>query len=112
MRNALELAGRPILFSRCEWGKSKPRTRAAEAGRLGRTTTDIVDQWEDRRPRIGAGILTLAGMLEVGSGGRSTIQCRSHFRIKTGTAAAGPEILGYGIRTYPFRLPPYSRCNG
>jgi len=30
MRDALKLAGRPIVFSLCEWGNSQPRTWAAK----------------------------------------------------------------------------------
>jgi alpha-galactosidase len=99
MRDALKLAGRPIVFSLCEWGNSKPWTWAANVGHLWRTTTDIVDQWEGRRPRNGAGILTLADMqaelysfagpghwndpdmLEVGNGGMNNIEYRSHLSL-------------------------------
>ena len=41
MRNALRKAGRPILFSMCEWGTSKPWEWAAEVGHSWRTTGDI-----------------------------------------------------------------------
>lgn len=41
MRNALRKAGRPILFSICEWGVSKPWEWAAEVGHSWRTTGDI-----------------------------------------------------------------------
>jgi alpha-galactosidase len=110
MRDALKLAGRPIVFSLCEWGNSKPWTWAANVGHLWRTTTDIVDQWEGRRPRNGAGILTLADMqaelysfagpghwndpdmLEVGNGGMSNIEYRSHFSLWAIMAA--PLIAG------------------
>ena len=43
MRDALQLAGRPIVFSICEWGNSKPWTWAPAVGNLWRTTTDIKD---------------------------------------------------------------------
>ena len=41
MRNALRKAGRPIVFSICEWGTSKPWEWAAEVGHSWRTTHDI-----------------------------------------------------------------------
>ena len=41
MRNALRRAGRPILFSICEWGTSKPWEWAADVGHSWRTTGDI-----------------------------------------------------------------------
>ena len=41
MRDALYQAGRPILFSMCEWGHSKPWEWAAETGHMWRTTGDI-----------------------------------------------------------------------
>jgi alpha-galactosidase len=103
-------AGRPIVFSLCEWGNSKPWTWAANVGHLWRTTTDIVDQWEGRRPRNGAGIITLVDMqyglesyagpghwndpdmLEVGNGGMSNTEYRSHFGLWAILAA--PPIAG------------------
>lgn len=77
MRDALKLAGRPIVFSLCEWGNSKPWTWAANVGHLWRTTTDIVDQWEGRRPR---------------NGGMSNTEYRSHFSLWPMLAA--PLIAG------------------
>ena len=41
MRNALRKAGRPILFSICEWGVNKPWEWAQEVGHSWRTTGDI-----------------------------------------------------------------------
>ena len=41
MRSALKKAGRPILFSICEWGSNKPWEWAAEVGHSWRTTGDI-----------------------------------------------------------------------
>src|SRR5215475_13523371 len=38
MRDALANAGRPIVFSMCEWGTAKPWTWAASVGNLWRTT--------------------------------------------------------------------------
>jgi len=46
MRDALAASGRPILFSMCEWGNSKPWEWAAEVGHMWRTTGDICNKWE------------------------------------------------------------------
>jgi len=45
MRDALTAAGRPIVFSICEWGENKPWEWAGEIGHLWRTTGDIVNCW-------------------------------------------------------------------
>ena len=46
MRDALKAAGRPIVFSICEWGRSKPWTWVPEIGHLWRTTLDIRPCWD------------------------------------------------------------------
>jgi len=46
MRDALAATGRPILFSMCEWGNSKPWEWASEVGHMWRTTGDICAKWE------------------------------------------------------------------
>jgi len=43
MRDALHSAGRPIVFSLCEWGNNKPWLWAKEVGQLWRTTGDIAN---------------------------------------------------------------------
>jgi len=45
MRDALAAAGRPIVFSICEWGENRPWEWAGEIGHLWRTTGDIVNCW-------------------------------------------------------------------
>jgi len=42
MKNALFKAGRPIVFSICEWGTNKPWEWAKDIGHLWRTTGDII----------------------------------------------------------------------
>src|SRR5262245_7104397 len=49
MRDALRAAGRPVVFSMCEWGTSKPWTWAKEYSHLWRTTGDITDCWDCRK---------------------------------------------------------------
>jgi alpha-galactosidase len=46
MRDALHDAGRPIVFSLCEWGDNKPWEWAKEIGHLWRTTGDISHCWD------------------------------------------------------------------
>jgi alpha-galactosidase len=46
MRDALYAAGRPIVFSLCEWGTNKPWLWAANVGHLWRTTGDIAPVFE------------------------------------------------------------------
>jgi alpha-galactosidase len=41
MRDALYAAGRPIVFSMCEWGNNKPWEWGKDVGHLWRTTGDI-----------------------------------------------------------------------
>jgi alpha-galactosidase len=113
MHDALELSGRPIVFSLCEWGNSKPWTWAANVGHLWRTTTDIKDIWEGKMRGNGAGAVTIADMqvdladyagpghwndpdmLEVGNGGMSDAEYRSHFSLWCIMAA--PLIAGNDI---------------
>jgi alpha-galactosidase len=45
MRNALNKAGRPVLFSICEWGDNKPWEWAKDIGHMWRTTGDIYDNF-------------------------------------------------------------------
>jgi alpha-galactosidase len=113
MRDALQLAGRPIVFSLCEWGNSKPWTWAAAVGHMWRTTTDITDIWEGKMAGNGAGVVNIADMqadladfagpghwndpdmLEVGNGGMSDTEYRSHFSLWCIMAA--PLIAGNDI---------------
>ena len=113
MRDALALAGRPIVFSLCEWGNSKPWTWAPAVGHLWRTTTDIKDLWEGKLRGNGAGVVTIADlqanladfagpghwndpdMLEVGNGGMTVTEYRSHFSLWCIMAA--PLIAGNDI---------------
>jgi alpha-galactosidase len=45
MRDALYAAGRPVIFSLCEWGLNKPWEWAANVGHLWRMTGDIRNNW-------------------------------------------------------------------
>jgi len=62
MRDALADSGRPIMFSICEWGNAKPWLWGAADGNLWRTTTDILDHWEGRGEKYGAGVMDIVDM--------------------------------------------------
>jgi alpha-galactosidase len=91
MRNALFTAGRPIVFSICEWGSNKPWEWAGDVGHLWRTTGDISDNWnsmidifgkqKDLARYAGPGKWNDPDMLEVGNGGMTTEEYRTHFSL-------------------------------
>jgi len=62
MRDALRAAGRPVVFSICEWGDSKPWEWAADVGHLWRTTGDIVNCWACE---VGHGSWNSLGILDI-----------------------------------------------
>jgi alpha-galactosidase len=114
MRDALVKSERPIVFSLCEWGLSKPWLWARDVGNLWRTTGDIQDCWDCKREWGGMGFVHIldlqnglegyAGpghwndpdMLEVGNGGMTTTEYRSHFSLWCILAA--PLMAGNDIR--------------
>ena len=116
MSKALALAGRPIIFSLCEWGQNKPWEWAKETGHLWRTTGDIyacfdcvknngtwnawgvvqiIDMQKGLRKYAGPGHWNDPDMLEVGNG-LSDAENRSHFSIWC--MLASPLIAGNDIR--------------
>ena len=115
MRRALSLAGRPIVFSLCEWGSNKPWLWGEGIGHLWRTTGDIQDCFDCRRDWGGLGwtgildlqdgLETYAGpghwndpdMLEVGNGGMTVPEYRAHFSLWAMLAA--PLMAGNDIRS-------------
>lgn len=110
MRDALYKADRPIVFSICDWGYSKPWLWADTVGHLWRTTLDITDRWDGNRwgNQLGwveilekqNGLEQYAGpgkwndpdMLEVGNPGLSINEARAHFTMWCILAA--PLICG------------------
>jgi alpha-galactosidase len=120
MRQALDASGRPIVFSICEWGTAKPWLWGTEAGgNLWRTTGDIQDVWEGKIKwgngsccgygvinilEMQDGLASYAGpghwndpdMLEVGNGGMTETEYRSHFSLWALLAA--PLIAGNDLR--------------
>ncbi|XP_031268333.1 alpha-galactosidase-like [Pistacia vera] len=107
MGKALLNTGRPIFYSLCEWGQEDPATWAPDIGNSWRTTGDIKDSWDSMTSRAdqndqwasyaGPGGWNDPDMLEVGNGGMSTEEYRSHFSIWT--LAKAPLILGCDIRS-------------
>jgi alpha-galactosidase len=115
MRDALKKSGRPIVFSLCEWGSTKPWLWAGDVGNLWRSTGDIVDKWEGSEKWGGLGVVQIldlqdglqsyAGpghwndpdMLEVGNGGMSVTEYRAHFSMWCLLAA--PLMAGNDIRS-------------
>ena len=115
MRDALAKSGRPIVFSICEWGSTKPWLWAGTVGNLWRTTGDIVDKWEGKEKWGGNGVVQIldledglesyAGpghwndpdMLEVGNGGLKLTESRAHFSMWCILAA--PLMAGNDIRS-------------
>ena len=119
MHRALLESGRPIVFSICEWGKSKPWLWGRDVGNLWRTTGDISDCWDCKKEYSTGwlvildqqvGLETYAGpghwndpdMLEVGNGGMSTTEYRSHFSLWSMLAA--PLIAGNDLKNMPAEI--------
>ncbi|MFJ5304787.1 NPCBM/NEW2 domain-containing protein [Streptomyces sp. NPDC088350] len=107
MRDALKATGRPIVFSICEWGENKPWEWASDVGHLWRTTGDISDNWGSMlsilkqnlplAPYAGPGHWNDPDMLEVGNGGMTDTEYRSHFSLWSIMAA--PLLIGSDLRT-------------
>ncbi|WP_254885464.1 NPCBM/NEW2 domain-containing protein [Streptomyces sp. NA02950] len=110
MRDALKKAsdatGRKIVYSLCEWGENKPWEWAADVGQLWRTTGDISDNWGSMlsiakknlslAPYAGPGHWNDPDMLEVGNGGMTDTEYRSHFSLWSVMAA--PLLIGTDLR--------------
>jgi alpha-galactosidase len=121
IRAALDAAGRPIVLSICEWGKAQPWLWGKEVGgNLWRTTGDIQDRWAGKKEwkpgdccsygvvdiiDVEAELYSYAGpghwndpdMLEVGNGGMTDVEYRSHFSLWAILAA--PLIAGNDLRS-------------
>ncbi|MFF8787681.1 NPCBM/NEW2 domain-containing protein [Streptomyces sp. NPDC015125] len=106
MRDALKATGRPIVYSICEWGENKPWEWASDVGHLWRTTGDISDSWSSMlgiakqnlplAPHAGPGNWNDPDMLEVGNGGMTDTEYRSHFSLWSMMAA--PLLIGSDLR--------------
>jgi alpha-galactosidase len=106
MRDALRRTGRPIIFSLCEWGENKPWEWASDVGHLWRTTGDISDDYVSMvsiakqnwalADFAGPGHWNDPDMLEVGNGGMTDVEYRSHFNLWSIMAA--PLLIGSDLR--------------
>ncbi len=114
MSDALKDCGRPIVFSICEWGESKPWEWGEGIGHLWRTTADIRDCYQCTFDWGGLGVLDIidkqvelyqyAGpghwndpdMLEVGNGGMTMDEYKTHFTMWAMLAA--PLMSGNDLR--------------
>lgn len=115
-RDALFAAGRPIVFSICEWGDNAPWDWAEPIGHLWRTTGDIhacwdceydhgtwsswgilriLDMQEGLRVHAGPGHWNDPDMLEVGNG-MTVSEDRAHFSMWSMLAA--PLLAGNDLR--------------
>jgi len=107
MRQAIDKTGRPIVYSICEWGTSRPWEWARGVGDLWRTTGDISDNWASLRsiiaqnaplyPYAGPGHFNDPDMLEIGNGGMTGTEYRTH--MSTWAMMAAPLIIGTDLRT-------------
>lgn len=116
MSKALRKAGRPIIFSLCEWGSNKPWQWAENVGQLWRTTGDIgnvfdgvkkmggwsslgamtiLDSQDTLRRYAGPGHWNDPDMLEVGNG-LSPSENKAHFSMWCMLAA--PLMAGNDLR--------------
>jgi alpha-galactosidase len=109
MGQALEDTHRPIVYSLCEYGRAEVWTGwgTKSGGNLWRTTGDISDRWESM-DRIGFSQIKLAAyakpghwndpdMLEIGNGGMTADEYRTHMSLWSLLAA--PLIAGNDLRT-------------
>jgi alpha-galactosidase len=111
MGNALRATGRPIIYSLCQYGQiSVGEWGEAAGGNLWRTTGDIRDAWQSmssigfdqqigREKFAGIGHWNDPDMLEIGNGGMTTTEYRTHMSLWSILAA--PLLAGHDIRTMP-----------
>jgi hypothetical protein len=106
MRDALKATGRDIVYSLCEWGQQAPWTWGANVGHLWRTTGDISDNYgsmvsilKQNAPLTqyaGPGHWNDPDMLEIGNGGMTDTEYRSHFSLWA--IMASPLLAGTDLR--------------
>jgi alpha-galactosidase len=113
MGSALVAAGRPVVYSLCEWGSNKPWLWGKAIGHLWRTTGDVTDCYDCQAAySVGwkqildaqVGLEQYAGpggwndpdMLEVGNPGLSVAESRAQFSLWAVLAA--PLMAGNDVR--------------
>jgi alpha-galactosidase len=63
MRDALYKAGRPMVYSICEWGTNKPWEWGKEIGHLWRATEDIINCFDCKNYWGGLGVLQIIDLM-------------------------------------------------
>ncbi|MEI6683715.1 MAG: glycoside hydrolase family 27 protein [Bacteroidota bacterium] len=114
MRDALCSAGRPVVYSICEWGRNKPWEWGKDIGHLWRSTPDIINCFDGRAIWGGMGVLQIidrmadlgsfagpghwndADMLQVGNGKLTPDEERLHFSMWA--MFSSPLMAGNDIR--------------
>jgi alpha-galactosidase len=99
--------GRTLVYSVCEWGEFSPWHWAPAVADLWRTTPDIADSWASvvanfradaaLGPWARPGAWNDPDMLEVGNGGMTDDEYRSHLALWAMLAA--PLVIGTDLRT-------------
>jgi len=109
MALALRASGRSIIFSLCQYGwLDVGEWGAAAGGNLWRTTGDISDNWNSmshigfdlqtgREKVAGPGHWNDPDMMEIGNGGMSTTEYKTHMSLWAMLAA--PLIAGHDVRS-------------
>ena len=108
MGDALLKAGRPIVYSLCQYGKEDVwKWGAKVGGNLWRTTGDISDHWKSMEeigfrqfaiaPYAQPGHWNDPDMLEVGNGGMSNDEYRTH--VTLWSLLAAPLLAGNDLRS-------------
>ncbi|GAA0894113.1 hypothetical protein GCM10009122_37930 [Fulvivirga kasyanovii] len=117
MRDALAKAGRPVVFSICEWGDNEPWNWGQEIGHMWRVSGDISNCWDceddhgtwsswgvwkiinmrkNIRSATGPNHWNDFDMMEVGNG-MTAAEDRSHFAMWS--MLASPLIMGNDLRS-------------
>ena len=108
MAQALRATKRPIVYSLCQYGwLNVGEWGAAAGGNLWRTTGDISDRWQSmanigfnqngREKFAGPGHWNDPDMLEIGNGGMTDTEYRTHMSLWSMLAA--PLLAGHDVRT-------------
>lgn len=108
MGSALRATGRPIVFSLCQYGRDRiGRWGRDVGGHVWRTTGDITDDYRAMAnigfdhngdpADVSPGGWNDPDMLEVGNGGMTEAEYRSHMTLWVMSAA--PLLMGHDVRT-------------